>query len=74
MTAWALALVVGLLFTKVDWFSGPLAGSWIGQNGLGWVAGIVTSGALYAALPRTAPSGPTPEPEREPELAGSLSN
>ncbi|KJY22960.1 MULTISPECIES: cytosine permease [Streptomyces] len=74
MTAWALALVVGLLFTKVDWFSGPLAGSWIGQNGLGWVAGIVTSGVLYAALPRTAPSGPTPEPEREPELAGSLSN
>ncbi|KOU29355.1 allantoin permease [Streptomyces sp. WM6373] len=74
MTAWALALVVGLLFTKVDWFSGPLAGSWIGQNGLGWVAGIVTSGALYAALPRTAPSGPTPEPEREPELAGSLPN
>ncbi|MFD6226332.1 cytosine permease [Streptomyces sp. NPDC060232] len=23
MTAWALALVVGLLFTSVDWFSGP---------------------------------------------------
>ncbi|MFJ1565365.1 purine-cytosine permease family protein [Streptomyces erythrochromogenes] len=74
MTAWAIALVVGLLFTKVDWFSGPLATTWIGQNGLGWVAGIVTSGVLYAVLPRTAPAGPAPAPEQEPELAGSLSN
>ncbi|MEU9253284.1 cytosine permease [Streptomyces sp. NPDC048270] len=73
MTAWALALVVGLLFTKVDWFSGPLATTWIGQNGLGWAAGILTSAVLYAALPRT----PAPEAAaaaEEPELAGSLSN
>ncbi|THA82061.1 cytosine permease [Streptomyces sp. A0592] len=74
MTAWAVALVVGLLFTKVDWFSGPLATTWIGQNGLGWVAGIVTSGVLYAALPRTPAAGPAPAPEQEPELAESLSN
>ncbi|MFF9976969.1 cytosine permease [Streptomyces erythrochromogenes] len=78
MTAWAVALVVGLLFTKVDWFGGPLATTWIGQNGLGWVAGIVTSGVLYAVLPRTAPAAPAPapeqEPEPEPERAGSLSN
>ncbi|MEU4266976.1 cytosine permease [Streptomyces sp. NPDC026092] len=52
MTAWAVALVAGLLFTKVDWFSGPLASSWIGENGLGWAATIVVSGVLYAVLPR----------------------
>ncbi|WP_326587805.1 cytosine permease [Streptomyces sp. NBC_01294] len=74
MTAWALALVVGLLFTKVDWFSGPLATTWIGENGLGWVAGIVTSGVLYAVLPRTAPVEPDPAAAQEPALAGSLSN
>ncbi|MFJ8014685.1 purine-cytosine permease family protein [Streptomyces sp. NPDC096339] len=73
MTAWAAALVVGLLFTKVDWFSGPLAGTWPGRNGLGWAVGILTSGLLYAVLPRTpAPAAPAPAEERE--LAGSLSN
>ncbi|MCY0934474.1 cytosine permease [Streptomyces sp. H34-S4] len=78
MTAWGLALVVGLLFTKVDWFSGPLATTWIGQNGLGWVAGIVTSAVLYAALPRTpaakAPAAPAEEPSPAASGAGSLSN
>ncbi|MFG2980968.1 cytosine permease [Streptomyces sp. NPDC048258] len=74
MTAWALALVVGLLFTKVDWFAGPLATTWIGQNGLGWAAGIVTSGVLYAVLPRTAPRALAAEDAGERELAGSLSN
>ncbi|MEU7292838.1 cytosine permease [Streptomyces exfoliatus] len=53
MTAWAVALLVGLLFTKVDWFAGPLASSWIGENGLGWAATIVVAGVLYAVLPRT---------------------
>ncbi len=52
MTAWGVALVVGLLFTKVDWFSGPLATSWIGRNGLGWLVTIVISAALYAVLPK----------------------
>lgn len=74
MTAWALALVVGLLFTSVDWFSGPLATTWIGRNGLGWAAYIVTSGVLYAVLPRTAPAEPVPAAAEEPALAGSLSN
>ncbi|CAM5446429.1 purine-cytosine permease family protein [Streptomyces avidinii] len=72
MTAWGLALVVGLLFTKVDWFGGPLASTWIGENGLGWAAGILTSAALYAVLPRTAPVETVAT--GEPELAGSLSN
>ncbi|MFI5984809.1 cytosine permease [Streptomyces sp. NPDC051555] len=75
MCAWGTALVVGLLFTKVDWFGGPLADSWIGENGLGWAAGIVTSGLLYAVLPRTgAPVADEDAPAREPEPAGSLSN
>ncbi|MFB6628881.1 cytosine permease [Streptomyces sp. NPDC056362] len=63
MTAWAAALLMGLLFTKVDWFSGPLASSWIGENGLGWAATIVVAGALYAVLPRSA--GPKAEPAAE---------
>ncbi|MFH9724427.1 cytosine permease [Streptomyces sp. NPDC017254] len=58
MTAWAVALLVGLLFTKVDWFSGPLASSWIGENGLGWAATIVVAGVLYAVLPRTPGKAP----------------
>ncbi|MCX4983735.1 cytosine permease [Streptomyces sp. NBC_00572] len=58
MTSWAMALVVGLLFTKVDWFSGPLASSWIGENGLGWAATIVVAGVLYAVLPRTPAKAP----------------
>ncbi|MFE9634495.1 cytosine permease [Streptomyces sp. NPDC006463] len=74
MTAWALALLVGLLFTKVDWFAGPLAGTWIGHNGLGWAAGIVTSGVLYAVLPRTAPGAPAAQAAEDREPAGSLSN
>ncbi|MDI3388410.1 cytosine permease [Streptomyces sp. B-S-A8] len=52
MTAWAVALVTGLLFTRVDWFAGPLASSWIGKHGLGWVTGIAVSALLYAVLPR----------------------
>ncbi|MFF5918890.1 cytosine permease [Streptomyces flavochromogenes] len=61
MTAWAVALLAGLLFTKVDWFSGPLASSWIGENGLGWAATIVAAGVLYAVLPR-APEKVPAEP------------
>lgn len=60
MTSWAIALVAGLLFTKVDWFSGPLATSWIGRNGLGWLATILIAAVLYAVLPRT-PAAPAPE-------------
>ncbi|MFE7510653.1 cytosine permease [Streptomyces sp. NPDC057540] len=67
MTAWAVALLAGLLFTKVDWFSGPLASSWIGENGLGWAATIVVAGALYAVLPRTPAKEAEPVAEvREP--------
>ncbi|MGW1885340.1 cytosine permease [Streptomyces sp. NPDC001970] len=53
MTAWGVALVVGLIFTKVDWFAGPLASSWVGENGLGWAVTIVVAALLYAVLPCT---------------------
>lgn len=67
MVSWAAALLTGLLFTKVDWFAGPLASSWIGKNGLGWAATIVVAAVLYAVLPRTreqvrAASAAEPEP------------
>ncbi|GAA1922370.1 purine-cytosine permease family protein [Streptantibioticus ferralitis] len=52
MTAWAAGLVIGLCFTSVSWFSGPLAGTWLGKNGLGWAVTIVIAAVLYAVLPR----------------------
>ncbi|MFD7440624.1 cytosine permease [Streptomyces sp. NPDC059909] len=67
MTAWGVALVVGLLFTKVDWFAGPLASSWVGENGLGWGVTIVVAALLYAVLPRTGTAAAAdPVEEREP--------
>lgn len=72
MTAWAVALVTGLLFTKVDWFSGPLATSWIGRNGLGWLATILIAAVLYAVLPRTpAVEAPEGKGEGESELVSA---
>ncbi|MEE1756958.1 cytosine permease [Streptomyces sp. SP18CS02] len=53
MSAWGAALLIGLLFTRVDWFAGPFAESWIGANGLGWAVTVVVAAALYAVLPRT---------------------
>ncbi|MFJ8886911.1 purine-cytosine permease family protein [Streptomyces sp. NPDC102402] len=54
MGAWGAGLAVGLLFTEVDWFAGPLASTWIGRDGLGWVATILVAAGSYAALPRAA--------------------
>ncbi|MER5463911.1 cytosine permease [Streptomyces sp. NPDC002668] len=69
MVSWAVALLTGLLFTRVDWFAGPLASSWIGKNGLGWAATIVVAAVLYAVLPRTREqvrAAPAVEPEPAP--------
>ncbi|MGW0556944.1 cytosine permease [Streptomyces sp. NPDC002926] len=69
MVSWAVALLSGLLFTKVDWFAGPLASSWIGKNGLGWAATIVVAAVLYAVLPRTREqvrAAPDTEPKPAP--------
>ncbi|MER6013255.1 purine-cytosine permease family protein [Streptomyces bluensis] len=58
MIAWGTAIVVGLLFTEAStsatdvWFSGPLAHSWIGSNGLGWVVTLVLAAGVYALLRR----------------------
>jgi len=68
MAAWGVGLVSGLLFTGSDWFTGPLADSWVGRNGLGWAVTIVVSGLLYTVLPR-AVSGAGAEAVEE-ESAG----
>ncbi|WP_078854870.1 purine-cytosine permease family protein [Streptomyces sp. NRRL F-5135] len=63
LAAWATALVVGLLFTRVEWFAGPFAGTWPGRNNLGWVASTLVAAVLYAVLPRerttAKPGAPT---------------
>ncbi|MDJ1131152.1 purine-cytosine permease family protein [Streptomyces iconiensis] len=51
MTAWGFALLLGLGFTKVDWFTGPFVSTWIGENGLGWAATALVAAVLFAVLP-----------------------
>ncbi|MGO1835154.1 MAG: cytosine permease, partial [Actinomycetaceae bacterium] len=54
--AWAVAIVIGYLFSEAKvsdhevWFTGALAETWIGSNGLAWVATFVIAAGLYAAL------------------------
>ncbi|MDH6126494.1 cytosine permease [Kitasatospora sp. GP82] len=65
MTAWAIALVVGICFTKCDWFSGPLASTPIGTYGLGWAATIAISALIMAVLPaprENTPAAPATDP------------
>jgi purine-cytosine permease-like protein len=55
VVAWAVAIVVGYLFTTAGpsdgaWFTGPLADTWFGHNGLGWVVTFVIAAGGYAAL------------------------
>ncbi|TWF78159.1 purine-cytosine permease-like protein [Pseudonocardia hierapolitana] len=55
VTAWAAAIVAGYLFvtagpSDAPWFSGPLAGSWLGENGLGWVVTFVVAAGIYGGL------------------------
>ncbi|MFF8387462.1 purine-cytosine permease family protein [Streptomyces kanasensis] len=56
VAGWGAALVAGLLFTRVDWFAGPLAGSWPGRHGLGWVVSALVAAAVYGVLRPTAPA------------------
>ncbi|MFF5723689.1 cytosine permease [[Kitasatospora] papulosa] len=61
MAAWGAALVAGLLFTDVEWFTGPLGASWTGRHGLGWAVTILVAAGVYAVLPRPADgTGGTP--------------
>ncbi|WP_353941420.1 cytosine permease [Streptomyces sp. HUAS MG91] len=61
VAAWVVAIVAGLLFTTAAtsaddvWFKGPLATSWLGTNGLGWLVAIVVGAAVYAVLGRRSP-------------------
>ncbi|WP_439693456.1 purine-cytosine permease family protein [Curtobacterium sp. SP.BCo] len=51
--AWAVAIVVGFLFTSVQVgdadpvFVGTFAGTWIGANGLGWIVTFIVAAAVY---------------------------
>lgn len=64
MTAWAVALIAGVCFTKCDWFTGPFASTFVGKYGLGWAATIVISAVLMAVLP-------TPREEAVADAAGA---
>ncbi|MGK5627077.1 purine-cytosine permease family protein [Streptomyces sp. URMC 123] len=55
MVAWGAALLTGLCFTSVTWFSGPLSETWLGRNGLAWVVTIAIAAILYAVLPPARP-------------------
>lgn len=53
--SWAIAIVVGLLFSKVGpadapWFTGLFSHTWVATNGLAWVATFVIAGGLYFVL------------------------
>jgi len=63
--AWALAIVVGYLFATLGpsadpWFTGPLAGTWFGENGLAWVITFVVGAGVYAALGGARPVADVP--------------
>ncbi|MGI5471104.1 purine-cytosine permease family protein [Streptomyces sp. CA-132043] len=67
LTAWGVALAIGLCLTKVEWFAGPLAGTWLGTHGLGWAVTIVIAAVVFAVLPTPrenvpAEGGAAPEP------------
>ncbi len=71
MVSWVLALLMGLAFTKCDWFAGPLSGTPVGRYGLAWAATIVISAVIMAVLPvprenttTTAEQPADPEAER----------
>ncbi|MFE5742039.1 purine-cytosine permease family protein [Streptomyces celluloflavus] len=70
MTAWAVALAAGLCFTKVQWFTGPLATTWVGKNGLGWAATILIAAVIFAVLPAPRETDPaTGRPAAAPQPA-----
>ncbi|GAA1117277.1 purine-cytosine permease family protein [Nocardiopsis composta] len=53
LAAWAVGIAGGYLFTVAAagddvWFAGPLAGTWLGENGLGWVVAFMLAAGVYA--------------------------
>lgn len=67
--AWAVAIVVGFLFTSVQVgdadpvFVGAFSHTWIGANGLGWVVTFIVAAAVY--LLTGGPKGVLHEPADE---------
>ncbi|SOC89542.1 Purine-cytosine permease [Curtobacterium sp. 314Chir4.1] len=67
--AWAVAIVVGFLFTSVQVgdadpvFVGAFASTWIGANGLGWIVTFIVAAAVYVLTggPRGALHAPADE-------------
>lgn len=72
--AWVAAIVSGLLFTTAGtgaddvWFSGPLADTWPGVNGLGWAVAIGVGAAVYAAFGFGGRGRPATTPVPSPAL------
>jgi purine-cytosine permease-like protein len=56
--AWAVAIVMGLLFTEAStsaddvWFAGPWAGTWLGTNGLGWAIAMAVGALIHGVFGR----------------------
>ena len=56
VASWAIAIVIGFSFTVVHtsvhdiWFSGWLSQTWIGANGLAWIATFIIGAGLYWLL------------------------
>lgn len=54
--SWAIAIATGLLLSTARvnetevWFTGALADTWIGRNGLAWVATLLVAAGLYALM------------------------
>ncbi|NSC24850.1 cytosine permease [Streptomyces albus subsp. chlorinus] len=73
MTAWGVALVLGLGFTRCEWFAGPFVDTWIGERGLGWAATVLVAAVLFAVLPapREQPAGQLRPGARGQEPAGA---
>ncbi|WFR68650.1 cytosine permease [Curtobacterium flaccumfaciens] len=67
--AWAVAIVVGFLFTSVQVgdadpvFVGTFASTWIGANGLGWIVTFIVAAAVYVLT--GGPKGTLHEPADE---------
>lgn len=53
--SWAIAIIVGVLFSKIGpadapWFAGLFSQSWIATNGLAWIVTFLIAGGLYLLL------------------------
>jgi NCS1 family nucleobase:cation symporter-1 len=58
VAAWLAAIAAGLICTH----DGPLAGTWVGRNSLGWLVAGVTGAVLYSALRALVRQPTAPEP------------